>query len=124
MDSQHLSDPNVVAVVGLAGRMPGCADLQAFWQNLVHGVPMIRQFEPGELEHAQASRDPENAANYVRARSVLDGVDLFDAAFFGIYPKEAEVMDPQHRLFLECAWEALESAGYDPDAYPGLIGLY
>jgi amino acid adenylation domain-containing protein len=104
--------------------MPGCADLEAFWQNLVHGVPMIRQFEPGELEHAQASRDPENAANYVRARSVLDGVDLFDAAFFGIYPKEAEVMDPQHRLFLECAWEALESAGYDPDAYPGLIGLY
>jgi acyl transferase domain-containing protein len=124
MDSNSPPNSSDVAVVGLVGRFPGGADLEAFWQNLVQGVSMISQFLPEELDYAQAARDPDNAASYVPARSVLDGVDLFDASFFGIYPKEAEVMDPQHRLFLECAWEALESAGYDPDAYPGLIGLY
>src|SRR5262249_3944049 len=65
-------------------------------------------------------RDPA----YVRANGVLDGVDLFDAAFFGFSPREAELTDPQHRVFLECAWEALENAGYDPGRYRGRIAVY
>src|SRR5580700_10569570 len=124
MISNSSCNPNDVAVVGLAGRFPGCTDLEHFWHNLVQGVEMVSHLRPEDLEYAQSAIDPANAANYVRSRSVLEGVDQFDAAFFGIYPKEAEVMDPQHRLFLECAWEALESAGYDPGTFPGLIGVY
>ena len=62
--------------------------------------------------------------NYVKAGTIVEGIDLFDAAFFGYPPREAEVMDPQHRLFLECAWEALEHAAYDPTTYPGSIGVF
>lgn len=113
-----------VAIIGMGGRLPGAATLEEFWRNLIQGVGSISTFKPEDLEHSLAKNDPKNAANYVRARSVLAGEDLFDAAFFGIYPKQAELMDPQHRIFLECAWEALESAGYDSEAYPGLIGLY
>ena len=113
-----------VAIIGMSGRFPGASTLDEFWRNLARGVSAISTFRPDELDHCQAKADPANAANYVGARSVLEGEDLFDAAFFGIYPKQAEVMDPQHRIFLECAWEALESAGYNPETHPGLTGLY
>src|SRR5262249_4167764 len=76
--------------------------------------------EPGDAEEMAARKDP----GYVRARGVLEGVDLFDAAFFGIPPAEAEVLDPQQRLFLEAAWEALEDAGHDPQSFPGAIGVF
>ena len=76
-----------------------------------------------ECRHAIAN-SLNKEANYVKARSVLDDVDKFDAPFFGYSPREAELMDPQHRLFLECAWQALEDAGYDPDNYDGSIGVY
>src|SRR4030095_3582898 len=69
---------------------------------------------------AGAAVDPR----YIRARSVLDNVDLFDAEFFGILPREAELMDPQQRLFLESCWQAIEDAGYVPDTYPGQLGVY
>jgi amino acid adenylation domain-containing protein len=124
MDQKTNFPVNAVAVVGMSGRFPGASNIEAFWTNLVNGVESISRFSPQELEYSQAARDPENASSYVPARALLEDADLFDAAFFGLYPKQAEVMDPQHRLFLECAWEALESAGYDPEAYPGLIGLY
>src|SRR3954469_21925473 len=101
----------------MSGRLPGAPTLEEFWRNLVQGVSGISIFRPEDLEISLAKKDPRNAANYVRARSVLANEDLFDAAFFGIYPKQAELMDPQHRVFLECAWEALESAGYDSEAY-------
>ncbi len=113
-----------VAIIGMSGRLPGAANLGEFWRNLINGVSGISVFTPEELDISLAKKDPRNAASYVRARSVLANEDLFDAAFFGIYPKQAELMDPQHRIFLECAWEALESAGYDSESYPGLIGLY
>ncbi len=124
MDSSAPPNSTAVAVIGLAGRFPGASNAELFWKNLVKGVEAVSHFRAEELEYEQAARDPENAANYVKARSILDGVDQFDASFFGIYPKEAEMMDPQHRLFLECAWEALESSGYDPETYPKPIGLY
>ncbi len=118
------SRPEAVAIIGIGARLPGVSGLEEFWRNLVHGVGSIRTFRPEELEHCSAKNDPANAERYVRARSVLENADQFDAAFFGLYPRQAELMDPQHRVFLECAWEALESAGYNPETYPGLIGLY
>lgn len=112
-----------VAIVGMAGRFPGAANVGAFWRNLCEGVETIRRFDPAEL------RDDVDAAvrsseGYVRARATLAGVDLFDAEFFGIHAAEAERIDPQHRLLLECCWEALEDGGYDPSTYPGAIGVY
>ena len=111
----------------MAGRFPGATSsvgltsLEAFWQNLVDGVDSVSNYSPDELEVSRATR---NQPGYVGARSVLPDVDKFDPAFFGIYPKEAELMDPQHRIFVECAWEALERAGHSPERFPGLIGVY
>ena len=113
-----------IAVVGMAGRFPGAADVTQFWRNVCAGVESISFFSPAEL--AASGVDPALIRNphYVPAAGVLEGADLFDAAFFGYYPREAEIIDPQQRVFLECAWEALENAGYDPAAYPGLIGVW
>src|SRR5713226_8491433 len=87
-----------VAVIGMAGRFPGARNIDEFWQNLTSGVESISHFRTEELENAT----PEllTNTNYVKARSVLDDVDLFDAGFFDMYPKEAEITDPQHRSFL------------------------
>jgi amino acid adenylation domain-containing protein len=126
MTSSHDQDNlDGVAVVGMSGRFPGARNVEQFWQNLVNGVETVSRFRPDELEFSVAT--PEAVAQgetFIRARAILADVDQFDAAFFGIYPREAELMDPQHRLFLECAWEALEAGGYDPDRYPGMIGVY
>ena len=111
-----------VAIVGMSGRFPGAKSVAEFWKNQLAGVESISQFRVEELEisnRVEAVREP----NYIRARSVLNDIDLFDAEFFGILPKEAELMDPQHRLFLECCWEALEDAGYDSLSYSGAIGV-
>ena len=104
-----------IAVIGMAGRFPGAQSPDEFWENLMAGKDGITRF-PG--------RTGADGAKYVGARSMFENPDKFDASFFGIYPKEAELMDPQHRVFLECSWEALEDAGYDPAAYPGMIGVY
>jgi phthiocerol/phenolphthiocerol synthesis type-I polyketide synthase E len=110
-----------VAVVGMAGRFPGAPDLDAFWSNLKNGVESITRFSPEELDApAELLHDPR----YVKARAILPGVDLFDADFFGIHPREAEYTDPQHRLLLETAWQALESAGCDPERFAGAIGVF
>src|SRR5262249_5862770 len=104
-------------------RFPGARSVAEFWRNQLDGIESISHFRIEDLEIANATetaRDP----HYVRARSVLEGVDLFDASFFGIYPREAELMDPQQRLFLECCWQAIEDAGYVPNDYPGQIGVF
>ena len=113
-----------IAVIGMAGRFPGAPDVDALWRILQGGVEAITRFTDEEL--AAAGVSPELLANprYVRARGILDGVEMFDAEFFGITPRDAEVMDPQQRLFLECAWQACENAGYDPHAFPGRIGVF
>ncbi|MEO6053889.1 MAG: aminotransferase class III-fold pyridoxal phosphate-dependent enzyme, partial [Chthoniobacterales bacterium] len=119
------NDLDGIAIIGMAGRFPGAADVDAFWKNLVDGKDTITRFSEEETEFSLLT---ENAVTrgekFVRARGVLDNADKFDAEFFGIRPREAEIMDPQHRIFLECAWEALEAAGYDPIAYEKLIGVY
>lgn len=126
MDERNpIPAPESIAIIGMSGRFPGARDVDQFWHNLVHGVDSVSRFGDAELEYSVAT--PEAIAEgqkFIRARGVLDGADLFDADFFGMYPKEAQIIDPQHRLFLECAWEALESAGHAPESYPGLIGVY
>ena len=113
-----------IAIIGMAGRFPRARDLKEFWQNLRAGVESVRFFSDEELIAAgvapQVIRDP----HYVKAGSVLDGVETFDAAFFGYNAREAEIMDPQQRLFLEHSWHALEDAGYASPQYEGLVGVY
>jgi amino acid adenylation domain-containing protein len=112
-----------VAIIAMAGRFPGAASVRELWRNLCDGVESITFFEPHELDPSIPQGVRSDPA-YVRARGVLKDVEMFDAAFFGIPPREAEVMDPQQRLFLEAAWEVLEEAGYVPDDHPGLIGVF
>jgi acyl transferase domain-containing protein len=114
-----------VAIVGMACKFPGASNVTQFWQNLLEARETISHFRPDELEPASAE-DLAAHANpaYVRARGILDDIEMFDSAFFGISPKEADVLDPQHRVFLETAWEALEDAGYDPKRFTGLIGVF
>jgi phthiocerol/phenolphthiocerol synthesis type-I polyketide synthase E len=113
-----------IAVVGLAARFPGAADAASFWRNVREGVESISRFTAAELAAAGVDAAEISDPRYVPAKGVLAGADLFDAAFFGFTPREAEVMDPQHRVFLECAWEALEDAGCDPRRRPGRIGVW
>jgi polyketide synthase PksJ len=113
-----------IAIIGMAGRFPGARNLEEFWQNLREGVDSISFFTDEELIEAGIEPDLVQNPNYVKANGVLDDFDLFDANFFGFTPKEAETTNPQHRLFLEVAWEALESSGYNPDTVDGLIGVY
>ncbi len=110
-----------IAIIGMSGRFPGAGNVETFWNNLAGGVESISRFTDAELE----MRPPEDAGeNFVNARGVVQDADLFDAAFFNFNAREAELLDPQHRVFLECAWEALESAGYDVDRLPGLVGVW
>src|SRR6185312_6807705 len=113
-----------IAIIGMAGRFPGAPTLERFWENLRDGVESVSFFFEEEL--LAAGVEPSLLADpaYVRARAVFDGVENFDAAFFGFTPREAEVMDPQHRILLECAWEALEDAGQDPDRAGARAAVY
>ena len=113
-----------VAIIGMSGRFPGAATIDEFWQNLRKGVESISFFSDEELRESGIDEKIFKRPNYVRARGVLTDVDKFDASFFNFFPKEAETLDPQHRIFMECAWEALETAGYAPDNYDGLISLF
>ncbi|QSX77689.1 non-ribosomal peptide synthetase/type I polyketide synthase [Agrilutibacter solisilvae] len=112
-----------VAIVAMAGRFPGAADVEAFWRNLCDGHDSITFFGPDDLDPSVSSQERDDPA-YVRARGVIDGVEQFDAAFFGIPPREAELMDPQQRIFLELAWECMERAGHVPDATAGPVGVF
>jgi acyl transferase domain-containing protein len=115
---------NDIAIVGMSGRFPGAKNIDEFWQNLRDGVESISFFTDEELRAAGIDEETLSEPGYVKAAGALDGIELFDASFFGFNPREAEVLDPQQRIFLECAWESLEHAGYDPETYPGLIGVY
>src|SRR5689334_18965785 len=110
-----------IAIVGMAGRFPGAPKGETVSRNLRGGVASTTVYRPGDPidrgSGAELVRDPA----YVTANGVLADVDRFDATFFGFTPREAELTDPQHRVFLECAWQALEDAGYDADRYRGAI---
>ena len=114
-----------IAIIGMSGRFPGAADVETFWDNIRNGVESITRFDASELDlplESIATDDP--GARYICAKGILEGIDMFDARFFGCLPREAELMDPQHRLFLEICWEAMERAGHDPSRCPGAVGVY
>ncbi len=122
--SQERGPLEAIAIVGLAGRFPGAANVSELWENLKSGTDSITHFTDAELLASGITPETLADPDYVKARGYLEDADLFDAAFFGIPPKEADVLDPQHRLFLECASEALEDAGCVPDTYAGTIGVW
>ncbi|KOG88941.1 hypothetical protein ADK38_16980, partial [Streptomyces varsoviensis] len=108
----------------MACRFPGATTPEEYWHNVVNGVDGVRALTDAELE--EWGEDPERAKDprYVRRHGVVEGIGDFDAEFFGITGRDADLLNPQHRIFLECAWEALERAGYDPRAVPGTTGLF
>ena len=112
-----------IAIVGMAGRFPGARDVEQFWDNLCQGLDTITSFRDEDLDPSVPAQDRANP-NYVRARGVLPDFDRFDAAFFGIQPREAELMDPQQRIFLELCWECMERAGEVPDAATVPVGVF
>jgi acyl transferase domain-containing protein/acyl carrier protein len=114
--------PERIAIVGMACRFPGAENLDAFWRNLRDGVESISFFTDEELRESGAGSVPH--PDFVPAHGSLQDADRFDAEFFDVNPREAELMDPQHRLFLEQAWKALENAGLDPDTFPGPVGVF
>lgn len=122
LKSKRTQHPCDIAIIGMSCRFPGANNIDAFWNNLRDGVESITFFSDEEIE-LKNSNWVEHP-NYVKASPILPDIDLFDAQFFGYSDKEAELIDPQQRFFLECAWEALESAGYNPENYQGLVGVY
>ncbi|MCU0901596.1 MAG: type I polyketide synthase, partial [Cypionkella sp.] len=115
---------NDIAIVGMAAHVPGAGDIGAYWENLRAGVESIRVLSEADLLAAGESPARMAKPNYVPAAAVLEGVEGFDADFFGFSPKEAAILDPQHRHFLEVAWEALENAGHPPEKFAGQIGVW
>ena len=113
-----------IAIIGMACRFPGADDTESFWRNLKEGVESITFFTDEELLARGVSAETLKDSHYIKASAQLNDVDLFDASFFGYTPREAAETDPQHRLFLETAWQALEDAGYDSSMYANPIGIY
>ncbi|MEH2162310.1 MAG: beta-ketoacyl synthase N-terminal-like domain-containing protein [Nostoc sp.] len=119
-----MNNPKGIAIIGMAGRFPGAKNVDEYWQNLCAGRECISFFSDEELLALGVDEALVNNPSYVKAGAPISDIEMFDASFFGFSPKEAEATDPQQRIFLECAWEALENAGYDSEAYKGWIGVY
>src|SRR5262249_25381915 len=112
-----------IAIIGLSCRFPGACTPEEYWQNLCQGIESVTFFSDEELAAAGVDASLISNPNYVKASAMLRNVEMFDAPFFGYSPKDATMMDPQQRLFLEVCWEAFENAGYDPAACPGKVGV-
>jgi acyl transferase domain-containing protein len=113
-----------VALVGMSGRFPGAGCLEDSWRNLRDGVETISALSDADLEAAGVSARRRLDSPYVRCAALLEGIEFFDAAFFEMSPREAQLTNPRHKLLLEYAWHALEDAGYDPTRYSGEIGIF
>lgn len=113
-----------IAIIGMAGRFPDAPDLRAFWRNLEEGKESLVDFTDEEIIQSGVSAALVQDPNYVKRGTYLEHSDLFDASFFGFNPREAEIMDPQHRVFLECAWQAMEDAGYMGQAHEASTGVF
>jgi amino acid adenylation domain-containing protein len=120
-NSNNLSEG--IAIVGMVGRFPGAASVDEFWDHLCQGVESSTFFTDEQIDPS-VDRELLADPNYIRARGIIEGAELFDASFFNVSPREAEIMDPQARVFLELAYEALENAGYTAESFEGKIGLY
>lgn len=121
MNRFHATD---IAVIGLSCRLPGAPDYRAFWENLCAGVESLTRFSADALARSGVPSALYRQPDYVPVHGCLEDVEGFDAAFFGMTPREAELLDPQQRLFLECAWEALEDAGYADPQRERRIGVF
>ncbi|MEN6353874.1 MAG: beta-ketoacyl synthase N-terminal-like domain-containing protein, partial [Bacteroidales bacterium] len=116
---------NKIAVIGMACRFPGAKNLNEYWNNLTQAKETIKYFDEESLAESEFNFDSlKNNPDYVKARGVIDDTDKFDATFFGMTPAEAAATDPQHRIWLQTAWEAFENAGCDPINYNGPIGVF
>src|ERR1700704_5445594 len=124
MTQEHTEARFDVAIIGMSGQFPGAKDLREFWSNLSHGVESIRSFTDEELLQRGVDAACLRDSNFVKAAPVLENADHFAASFFGYSPREAELMDPQHRLFLEHAWAAIEDAGYAPRHFQCRVGVF
>jgi len=123
--TESLSESYFLAVTGMACRFPGASDVDAYWRNLIEGRDAFETYSAEELAEAGVPEALRNDPDYVPAGTrLVSDFDRFDAGFFGFTPREAEITDPQHRVFLETAWHALEHAGVDPESFPGLIGVF
>jgi phthiocerol/phenolphthiocerol synthesis type-I polyketide synthase E len=116
--------PHAIAIIGLAGRFPGAKNIDEFWRNIRNGVESLETFSDAELNRAGVPAALRSHPLFVRKGAKLEDAELFDADFFGFSPREAQIIDPQHRIFLECAWEALENAGYPAGVTEASIGVY
>lgn len=113
-----------IAIIGVSARFPGAEDANTFWKNLLEGIESISSFSDDELRESGIGEEVLASSNYIRRRGILGNALNFDANFFDITPRDAEIMDPQHRVFLECCWHAFEDAGYVPDSYAGKVGVF
>ncbi|RKH28703.1 acyltransferase domain-containing protein [Corallococcus sp. CA041A] len=113
-----------IAIVGLSGRFPGARTLEGFWEMLRRGGDARRVPTDAELDDAGVPQALRAHPQWVRSSYVLEGATDFDAGLFGYSPREAELMDPQQRIFMECAWESLDNAGYDPGRFKGAVAVY
>ena len=113
-----------IAIIGMSGRFPGAANFREFWKNISDELETITTFSEEELRASGIDEEIIASPNYVRRRGIIGQAQHFDAAFFDITPRDAEIMDPQHRVFLECSWHAFEDAGYIPNTYPGNVGVF
>ncbi len=113
-----------IAIIGMACRFPGANDIYTFWNNIANGVESISSFTDDELRESGVPDSLINNPHYVKASPVISDPDMFDAGFFGYTPLEAMMMDPQHRILLECSYEALENSGYDSEKFNGRIGVF
>lgn len=115
---------NDIAIIGLGGRFPGAADMDDVWEIIQNGEEKIICFTEEELAKENIPKHVYEDRNYVKRGSIIEDIDMFDAEFFGFNPREAELSNPQHRIFLECIWELLENSGYNPDIYEGRIAVF
>lgn len=122
--AEHCDQTTDVAIIGMAGRFPGASTLDQFWINLRDGVESVKAFSQDELRHAGVAPQVVADISSVKAGGVLEDAECFDAEFFGISPSEAELMDPQQRVFVECVWSALENAGYGDRSGPQDVGVF
>ncbi len=113
-----------IAIVGMAARLPGANNVDDFWYNLKNSIESYTEFSDEELLQRGVPQSTLDNPNYQKIGRPLDNMEMFDASLFGFSPKDASIMDPQHRHFLEVSWEALEHAGYDPRQYTGSIGVF
>ena len=124
MSEAYTPPPRAIAIVGMSGRFPGAPTVRQFWQNLRDGVESLQTFSDAEQDAAGINATIRAMPGWVPRGTVLENADCFDATFFGVSPREAQIIDPQHRVFLECAWEALEDAGYASEPEGRTVAIY